>query len=83
MADLLEVLPQLKNEMVLTHVSRRTHIKLAKRIFEEALARLWVDGVGSLPKVEFFMDYAQRLRVNPGRAAPFTVEEPALGPNAE
>jgi ribonuclease Z len=77
--DLLEVLPQLKNELVLlSHVSRRTHLKAAKRIFNEALARLT-----NPPKVEFLMDFAQRLHVKPGRAAPFTVEEPALPDSAD
>lgn len=72
--DLLEVLPNLKNELVLlSHVSRRTHLKAAKRIFNEALAKL-----ANPPKVEFLMDFAQRLQVKPGRAAPFTVEERAL-----
>jgi ribonuclease Z len=77
--DLLEALPRLKNELVLlTHVSRRTHLKAAKRIFAEALARL------KTPlKIEFFMDYQQRLLVKPGRAAPFTVEERALPDSAE
>jgi ribonuclease Z len=77
--DLLEALPQLKNELVLlTHVSRRTHLKLAKRIFSEALSRLQ-----NPPKVEFLMDYAQRLWVKPGRAAPFAIEERALPESAE
>jgi ribonuclease Z len=77
--DLLEALPQLTNELVLlTHVSRRTHLKMAKRIFREALSRL-----PTPPKVEFLMDYAQRLWVKPGRAAPFAVEEPILPETAE
>ena len=72
--DFLEVLPQLKNELILlTHVSRRTHLKAAKRIFEAALAK-----IPNPPKVEFFMDFAQRLWVKPGRAAPFTIEEPPI-----
>jgi ribonuclease Z len=72
--ELLEALPQLKNELVLlSHVSRRTHLKAAKRIFNEALGRL-----PNPPRVEFLMDFAQRLQVKPGRAAPFTVEEPVL-----
>jgi len=77
--DLLEALPRLTNELILlTHVSRRTHIKLAKRIFEPALAALTRP-----PKVEFLMDYAQRLWVKPGRAAPFTVQEPEIPDNAD
>jgi ribonuclease Z len=77
--DLLEALPQLTNELVLlTHVSRRTHLKAAKRIFGDALAKLT-----NPPKVEFLMDYAQRLWVKPGRAAPFAVEEPVLPEGAE
>jgi ribonuclease Z len=72
--ELLEALPQLKNELVvLSHVSRRTHLKEAKRIFTQALA-----GLTNSPKVEFLMDYAQRLQVKPGRAAPFTVVEREL-----
>ncbi len=81
--DFLEMLPRLKNELILlTHVSRRTHLKLAKRIFAEAFSRL-ENAPGSLPRVEFLMDYAQRLWVKPGRAAPFAVEEPALPETAE
>jgi ribonuclease Z len=77
--DLLEALPSLSNELILlTHVSRRTHIKAAKRIFEGALAKL-----EKPPKVEFFMDYAQRLTVKPGRAAPFTVEDREIPDGAE
>ncbi len=77
--DFLEALPGLKNELVLlTHVSRRTHLKLAKRIFGERMA-----GVEGGPKVEFLMDYAQRLWVKPGRAAPFAVEEPVMPEGAE
>jgi len=75
--DFVEVLPQLKNELVLLgHVSRRTPLRVAKRIFGEMAARAKVPAGG--PKVEFLMDYAQRLYVKPGRAAPFTVEERAL-----
>ncbi len=77
--EFMEVLPQLKNELViLSHVSRRTHLKAAKRIFKEALAK-----VTGAPKVEFLMDYAQRLEVKPGRAAPFTVLERELPESAE
>jgi ribonuclease Z len=77
--DLLEVLPNLKNELVLlSHVSRRTHLKAAKRIFNEALEKLT-----NPPKVEFLMDFAQRLQVKPGRAAPFTIEERELPDGVE
>lgn len=77
--DLLDVLPQLQNELLLiAHVSRRTHLKLAKRLFAEATA-----GLKITPKVEFLMDYAQRLFVKPGRAAPFTVVERALPDSAD
>jgi len=77
--EFLEVLPQLKNELIiLSHVSRRTHLKAAKRIFKEALGKL-----SNPPKVEFLMDYAQRLEVKPGRAAPFTVIERELPEAAE
>jgi len=79
--DFIEVLPQLKNELVLiSHVSRRTHLKLAKKIFGEALAKAGIkatgeNGLGGGPKVEFLMDFAQRLHVKPGRAAPFAIIE--------
>jgi ribonuclease Z len=77
--ELLEVLPQLKNELViLSHVSRRTHLRAAKRI----LADLFANRAGP-PKVEFLMDYAQRLLVKPGRAAPFTIVERELPESAE
>src|SRR5208283_5625949 len=37
--EFLEVLPQLKNGLViLSHVSRHTHLRAAKRIFQDALA---------------------------------------------
>jgi ribonuclease Z len=80
-SDLLDVLPQLKNELVLiSHVSRRTHLKVAKRVFEEVLLEMERSG-HTPPRVEFLMDYAQRLQVKPGRAAPFAVpeREPADG----
>jgi ribonuclease Z len=77
--EFLAVLPELKNELViLSHVSRRTHLKEAKRIFAAALAKL-----KNPPKVEFLMDYAQRLQVKPGRAAPFAVVERELGEGAD
>lgn len=89
-SELIEVLPQLKNELVLlTHLSRRTHIKLARGILRDAMAELKTqrktggESGGSLPKVEFFMDYAQRVLVKPGKAAPIAMKEPELGPNAE
>jgi hypothetical protein len=34
--------------------------------------------VTNAPKVEFLMDYAQRLQVKPGRAAPFMIVEREL-----
>jgi len=77
--EFLEVLPQLKNELViLSHVSRRTHLRAAKRIFADARPHR-AEG----PKVEFLMDYAQRLLVKPGRAAPFTIVERELPESAE
>jgi ribonuclease Z len=77
--DLLEALPQLKNELVLVaHVSRRIHLKAAKRILHESLTR-----IPGAPKVEFLMDFAQRLHVKPGRAAPFTPEERPLPDSAD
>lgn|GEM_PF-117594 len=76
--DFLEVLPELKNELVLlTHVSRRTRLKAAKWILETSQV------LGGGPKVEFFMDFAQRLWVRPGRAAPFVAEEPPLPDGAD
>lgn len=69
--DLVAVLPQLKNELVLlTHVSRRTFLREAKRMFREATRDLTI-----APKVEFLMDFAQRLVVKPGKAANFVVQE--------
>ena len=69
----------MKNELILlSHVSRRTHLKAAKRILETAMAPL-----AKPPRVEFLMDYAQRLWVKPGRAAPFTVQEPEIRDDAE
>ncbi len=65
--ELLEVLPKLKNELVLlSHVSRRTRLKAAKEIFRTAMA-----GLKNPPRVEFLMEHAQRLLVKPGRAAVF------------
>jgi len=82
--DFLEVLPQLKNELVLlTHVSRRTALRAAKRILELAGVSVGKGNGGGGPKVEFFMDFAQRLWVKPGRAAPFVAEEPPLADAAD
>jgi ribonuclease Z len=81
-SEFAEVFPQLKNELVIVaHVSRRTHLKAAKRILHEALAE--IKGGGGGPKGEFLMDYAQRLQVRPGRAAPFAVVEPELPENVD
>jgi ribonuclease Z len=67
--DLIAVLPQLKNEFIyLTHLSRRTHMRLAKQTLRAALAKLEAP-----PKVDFFMDYAQRLLVKPSKAAAYNV----------
>lgn len=72
--DLLEVLPQLKNELVLlSHVSRRTPLRHAKEVFRKATEKLT-----NAPRIEFLMDFAQRLAVKPGRAAKFAVDEKAL-----
>lgn len=72
--EFMEALPQLKNELVvIAHVSRRTHLKEAKKIFAQAMA-----SITNAPKVEFLMDYAQRLQVKPGRAAPFMLVEREL-----
>ncbi len=82
MNDFFEVLPQLKNELILlSHVSRRTALKLAKRLFFERLEKIQLPE--GAPRVEFLMDYSQRLQVKPGRAAPFAVEEPALPDNVD
>lgn len=81
MVDLLEALPHLKNELILlTHVSRRTYLKKAKAMFKEALA---AKKLAHHPKIEFLMDYAQRLWVKPGRAAPFAIQEPTLPDSAD
>jgi ribonuclease Z len=84
-SELVEVLPQLKNELVIiAHVSRRTHLKAAKRMFHEAMAKVKErEGGSGGPKVEFLMDYAQRLQVKPGRAAPFAVVERELPENVD
>ncbi len=72
--DLIDILPQLKNELVLlSHVSRRTSLRAAKEVFRKATANLT-----GAPRIEFLMDYAQRLAVKPGRAARFAVDEKAL-----
>ena len=52
-------------QVLLAHVSRRTHLRAAKRYLADALANVTL-----APKIEFLMDYAQRLLVKPGRAAP-------------
>ena len=73
--DLLEVLPELKCELVLlSHVSRRTHLRAARAILRQGMARL-----ANPPHVEFLMDYAQRLEVRPGRAAPLDLPETPTG----
>lgn len=94
-SELLEVLPQLQNELVLlTHVSRRTHLRAAKGIFKEQLTKLrekrkaealsaGMPEPKAMSRVEFFMDYAQRLQVRPGKAAPMAIKEQVLGPNAD
>ncbi len=75
--DFVAVLPQLKNELILlSHVSRRTHLRAAKRILHHAISRL--PDATPIPKIEFLMDYAQRLTVRPGKAAPFALAEPDL-----
>jgi ribonuclease Z len=82
-ADLIDALPQLQNELViLSHVSRRTHLKVAKNVFKDVLMEMERSGL-TPPKVEFLMDYAQRLQVKPGRAAPFAVVEREVPEGAE
>jgi len=72
--DFLDVLPQLKNELVLlSHVSRRTYLRAAKEMVRRAMEQMTVT-----PRVEFLMDFAQRLTVRPGRAARFAVDEKAI-----
>ncbi len=71
--DLVEVLPQLQNELVLiSHVSRRTYVGWAARQLAKA-----VEGLQIVPRVEFLMDHVQRLDVRPGKAAHFVPPEPA------
>ncbi len=75
LSEFAEVLPQLKNELVLlTHVSRRTALRAAKAMLKQVVAKLKEQAL-ALPKVEFLMDYAQRLVVKPGKAAPFAPKE--------
>lgn len=78
--DFVDVLPQLENELILiTHVSRRTHLRAAKDMLANAMARLKrKPDARKGPKVEFLMDYAQRLWVKPGKAATFQIKEAEL-----
>ena len=70
--DLLEVLPQLRNELILlAHVSRRTGLRWAAGTLKRALAKSSVH-----TRVEFLMDHAQHLHVRPGKAAAFVPTEP-------
>ncbi len=65
--DLLEALPKMTNDLILlSHLSRRTHIRAAKETLRRAIRDL-----PHAPRVEFLMDHAQRLLVKPGRAATF------------
>lgn len=73
MQDLVDVLPQLQNELVLiSHVSRRTYVGWAARQLAKA-----IDGLTIVPRIEFLMDHVQRLDVRPGKAAAFVPAEPA------
>jgi ribonuclease Z len=73
--DLVEALPKMKNELILlTHVSRRIALRAAKAILKKAMAKL-----ENPPRVEFLMDYAQRLEVRPGKAAPLALPETPVG----
>jgi hypothetical protein len=75
----MEALPKLENELVLiTHLSRRTYLRWARKTLEKAMAGLIIK-----PRVEFFMDHAQKLQVRPGKAAAFTPVEPAATTDAE
>jgi ribonuclease Z len=70
--DLIEALPQLRNELVLiTHVSRRTYLRWAAKVLAQAMPK-----TGNFPRVEFLMEHAQKLSVRPGKAATFTPPEP-------
>lgn len=72
--DLMEVLPQLSNNLVLiTHVSRRTGLRRAAGLLKRAMAQIKVQ-----PRVEFLMDHAQHLYVRPGKAAAFVPSEPTI-----
>ena len=65
--EIIEILPQLRNELVvLTHVTRRTYLRKARRMFAAAMEKF-----PDAPKVEFLMDHAQKLVVKPGRSAPY------------
>ena len=76
--DLLAALPQLANELILlTHVSRRTHIRDAKQVLRDGLR-----DIPKRPQVEFLMDHAQRLVVKPGKAAAFAPLERELPDDA-
>ena len=81
--DFAEALPQLTNELILiSHVSRRTHLRAAKDAFRELFYDLERSG-HKPPRVEFLMDYAQRLQVKPGRAAPFAINERPIPDSAD
>ncbi len=72
MSDLVEVLPQLQNELLLiSHVSRRTYIGWAARQLAKA-----TEGMTIVPRVEFLMDHAQRLEGLPGKASAYVPVEP-------
>jgi ribonuclease Z len=77
--EFIEVLPKLENELVLiSHLSRRTYLRWAQKTLQKAM-----EGLTIKPKVEFFMDHAQKLQVRPGKAAPFTPVEPPATADAE
>ncbi|MGC8624091.1 MAG: MBL fold metallo-hydrolase [Phycisphaerae bacterium] len=71
--EFMDALPKLENELVLiTHLSRRTYLRWAQKTLQKAMAGLIIK-----PRVEFFMDHAQKLQVRPGKAAAFIPVEPA------
>ena len=77
--EFIEVLPRLENELVLiSHLSRRTYLRWAQKQLEKAMAGLTIK-----PKVEFFMDHAQKLQIRPGKAAAFTPVEPETNEDAQ
>ena len=53
-------------------------MRWAQKQLEKGMAGLIIK-----PKVEFFMDHAQKLQVRPGKAAAFTPVEPVTKDDSE